>query len=417
MHASHETSPATAPSPLAAVDRTLRFLSWFVFALIVLLLLVLAGLSTFLSGKITDVLVALAGASILVFALRRLPLKGWARIGLAYVPLAPVLIYLATDDAAIRRPLTMEEFSPAFSGAEKSYAVLMRYGRQHPAGRDFKFRSSPQVSQALRGWSAKDPGWKNALLDHRSELESAWAELAPVRSWWAELNGFESIGDLTPERWDAEIMGFQPVREFAHHACAIASLQALDGDGEAAFATLLPLLEVSRKLEPSSRTLVRFMIARVVQRMALETAAFVLDTTSVSPVTRERFAAALTGGTAGEDGARRLVTIEYAWATSVTLQPDSLVHAAGEIREKSLWLTPLVTPVSTFVFNSRRTINLYGDYTAELQDLAGHRETEKLGSYHKEFFEQRYWPHFKNLGGCFLLSEMTPAYQKVVEAY
>jgi hypothetical protein len=94
---------------------------------------------------------------------------------------------------------------------------------------------------------------------------------------------------------DAEIIAFQPFRAHYQHACAIASLQALDGHGDAALATLLPILEVNRKLEPSSRTLVRSMLARVGQRMAIETAAFVLDTTAVSPDSRARFASALVG--------------------------------------------------------------------------------------------------------------------------
>jgi hypothetical protein len=128
-------------------------------------------------------------------------------------------------------------------------------------------------------------------------------------AWWSELNGFTRIGDLTPAKLDAEIIAFAPIRSIVQHSCAIASLQAIDGQGAAAVETLLPTLEVGSKLEASSRTLVRSMVAIVTQKMALETAEFVLNT-EVSPAGRARLAMAIEASRGGETAVRKLIGVE-----------------------------------------------------------------------------------------------------------
>src|SRR5262249_29850801 len=151
-------------------------------------------------------------------------LGAWQRLGLGYAGLAAVFIYLAVDDANVRRPQTLENFSPSFPGAEQSYTVLMRYGKNHPLGHDFRFSPPQKIWQGKGVFMPKDPEWKNWLLTNRADLENDWEQLEPVRQWWAELNAFERIGDLTPPEVNAEIVAFSPIRAFAQHACAIASL-------------------------------------------------------------------------------------------------------------------------------------------------------------------------------------------------
>ncbi len=93
-----------------------------------------------------------------------------------------------------------------------------------------------------------------------------------------------------PARFDdgEEILSFQVLRSVSQHGLAMASLAALDGHGDEAIDTLLPILEVSRKIQPYSRTLVRDMIGCVIEHNSLATAAFILDTTAVSPAARNR---------------------------------------------------------------------------------------------------------------------------------
>jgi hypothetical protein len=254
-------------------------------------------------------------------------------------------------------------------------------------------------------------------------VEADWADLAPVRSWWDELATFDRIGDLMPGRWDAEILAFEPMRSYSQHAIAIAGLQTIDGQGDAAFATLQPLLEVSRKLEPSARSLVRFMIARVIQRQALEAAAFVLDHTPVSPAARTRFAAALAGGSGGEAGARRLVGIDYSFtleAFNGVRAGDLFPVAARFSSADGLWRrSPLhvFNVLSTLVYNPNRTFNTTGDLIEHLQDLAARRQSEKMTEIASAFFANEGRPRFKNLVGATLIFQSMPALTKVTQSY
>ncbi len=429
MNATESTSQAPAANaPRASfASRALRVLLFLPLCAAWTLFLALAvtplGLrSRHVSDWLTLAAVVLLPIGLAVILRRRRVEAKW-RIVTGYLAVAPVLAYLATDDPSLRRPVSLSEIAPAFPGAEKSFAVLMRYGKSQPLARDFKasqriFRKGPYVD------ASKPAAWGQWLVEHRSDVEADWVELAPVRAWWDELAAFDRIGDLTPGRIDAEIMAFAPVRSYSQHAVAIAGLQALDGHGDEAFATLQPLLEVSRKLEPSARTLVRFMIARVMQRMAVETATFVLDRTTVSPPARARFAAALTGGSSGEAGARRLIGIEYAFGLDAFFDLKigdfirSYAHEhfqAGDLR-RELPFHPL-NALSPFVFNPRRTFNLIGDLTARRQDLAGRRQGETISELDRAFFADEGRPRFKNLVGTVFMFQSTPALTKVTESY
>ena len=359
---------------------------------------------------LTLAVVTLVPVALLVLAWR-LRLRSWWWIGGGALVVAPVLAYLASDDPVIRRPVTFEEIAPAFPGAEKSYEVLMRYGQRHPLGHNFRapdrmFKTGPYAD------ASKPAAWREWLAKHRADVEADWADLAPVRAWWDELNTFDRIGDLTPASLDFEIMAFAPVRSYSQRAAAIAGLQALDGRGDDAIATLLPLVEVSRKLEPSARTLVRFMIARVMQRMAYDTALFVLDTTSVSSASRARLAAALNGGSGGEAGVRRLLAIENAFL--LNLHFGDLVQRKTDDRPVLLSSLNFISPL---LYNPRRTYNLNGALTVDLQDFAARRDLKGFAAREHEFYTREAAPHFKNYLGATLIAMRTPAFAKVVESY
>jgi len=342
-------------------------------------------------------------------------LRSWRWIAGVALALVAILTYLATDDPAIVHPVTFEQISPAFPGAEASYQVLMRYGKNHPLGQNFKeakriFDAGPFVD------SSKPAEWPDWLTRHRAAIEADWAELAPVRAWIDELNGFERIGDVMPAQPDAEIITFGPFRSYTHHVCEIAGLQAIAGKGDEAIATLLPLIQVSRKLEPSSRSLVRSMVARVMQGIALETTRFVLDTTKVSPAMREQLAAAFTLGIGGEAGVRHLLGIDYAFfpeAGAGRALGDFIPHETG----RSELVRGFLNLTSPFLYNPCRTANLHGEFVANLQEAAARRDLKEFDRVQAAFFRTQTRPGFKNFMGRYLLSAMVPAYTKVVNAY
>src|SRR5271157_2080864 len=148
------------------------------------------------SAKITGVCVLGLFVVLLAAGLwQRRRLRSWRWTLGGYLLLAPVYAYLATDDPVLRHPLTVEELSPSFPGAEKSWEVLIRYGINHPLGKGFK--GVPWGFNFLS--STDDPkeyeSFRKNLLKDRAQIEANWAKLAPERAWWAELNTFERIGD------------------------------------------------------------------------------------------------------------------------------------------------------------------------------------------------------------------------------
>jgi len=352
---------------------------------------------------------------LLLAALWRLQRRTWWWIGGGWLALVPVLAYLAADDAVIRRPVTMEEIAPAFPGAEASYEVLMRYGRDHSPVKNFH---APQRIFEKIGPGQMDAGkpaeWEIWLRAHRDEVAADWADLAPVRQWWADLNAFERIGDLTPARWDAEIVAFAPLRSMTQHACAVASLLALDGHGDEAINALLPTLQIARKLQPSARILVRLMIAVVIERMSLQTASFILDHAEVSPAARARLAAALAVPGGGAAGARRLIVVEYAFILAATLD-----RPLGDLLEQNpLWLRRSLNVVGPFLYNPRATFNTYGDSIADAQELLGNRQLDRIEPQAEKFVHGAARPRFKNfMGSAMNRARLGAFYTKLAESY
>lgn len=361
-----------------------------------------------LAGLATVGLILLVTTSVLLAAWK-LKLRSWWWIAGGYLAVAPVLAYLATDDPVLRRPVSVEELAPPFPGAEKSFEVLMRYGKHHPLGRDFK-----EPPSLLAGKSAREAGpWRELILANRATFEKRWAELEPVRSWWTELNAFDRIGDLTPASTSAEVLAFHPFRAMSQNGCAIASLLAVDGRGDEAIDTLIPLIQVSRKLQPAGRTLVRLMIAIVIERMTVETAGFVLDTATVSPAARARLAAVLRGGNV-EAAARRLLIVDYVMTMGAFAERplgDVLEH------EQRSWLRHPLNLVSPFVYNPRASFNIYGEFITDLADLLARREMTKFGPREIVFFKEEARPRFKNFMGSLLVRGVVPAYSKVSDSF
>jgi hypothetical protein len=174
--------------------------------------------------------------------------------------------------------------------------------------------------------------------------------------------------------------------------------------------TLLPVLEGSRKLEPAARSLVRFMVARVGQKMCLNTARFILARTTVSPDRRARLAAVLRGGSGGPSGARRLLFIEYAVFGNYLLNLAHPEPAAG-------WKARVLPAALRFVFNPVATVNRYGAMTEELAGLAERRDLAGFSKRMDDFARENSHPPFKNVAGQLMLSWTIPAYTKVLESY
>ncbi len=259
------------------------------------------------------------------------------------------------------------------------------------------------------------------LLAHRAELEANWAELAEVRAWWAEMAAQPQLGDHRYENFEEPIIRFQPVRAYAQHALAIATLQALDGDGDAALATVGEVYKVGSLLEPASCTLTRSMIAVVTQKQALETAEFVVGHTRLSADARARFAALLDASNGGALGAKRLILTE---STSILWTAPRIATLAASIERFTgdNWAVHAGQRVNmsllALTLNPQATINRMHEHyerfalCAEARDFAGMEVLGKdinvtpLGAF-----------QVKNISGRLLVAMWLPAYSKIVKTY
>ncbi len=412
--------------------RPLRFTALLLLALAVTLIATLLLLSTFpllhsavkqlvgwfpdpeapkLAGWLTVAFIVLVPTTLLA-AMWRFRLRSWWWVGGGWLVVAPILAYLATDESTLRHSMSFAEITPAVPDAEKSFAVIMRYGKSQPA--TVAFGTPKSYAGGFPDPIDKPAEWRAFVLANRASLEAEWAAFAPQRAWWAELNTFEIIGDLTPSRPDAEVISFPVFRALSQRAWAIASLQAIDGHGDNAIDTLLPILQVGRKMQPAARTLVRQMIGVVIERVTTRNVRWVLDNATVSPAARVRLATALSGG-GGALGARRLVTVDYLQSTATLLNEHLGDFVNATDRHAALRFS--LNLLSPFVYNRRATANLFGDHILELQDLAARRELTQFARRQTEFHDQDARPGFKNFMGAFVIDQTIPAYRKVLETY
>lgn len=351
-----------------------------------------------------------------VIALRRGTVT-WRRVGIGWILVLPVFIWLAWDDATVRQPVTYETLSPVQPGDERSEAVLMQYSSKKPSAEAKAFAESKAYSATL-GTEIKDTVKRREYVAaHREEIEAAWVALAPQRRWLDELSGFERIGDLTPPRIDANLMRFDVWRVLAMRTRAHATLLALDGKGDEAIASLLPLIAVAQKLQQNGRTLVRVMVATTIERTAIEAALEVLELTPVSAENRARLAE-LMAGKDDAQGARRLLLLEYAqfapFLQSMRLG-DALAMQHGTHRS---WVTGTLNFLSSIFVNVNATTNRYGDRIFALADLAAARDLKEVSLQTKKFEESiEREGGMKNLGGRLMLASSIPAYDKILDSY
>ena len=347
-----------------------------------------------------------AAAAGIFLAAWRLKMNSWSHIAVGCLAAAAALGYLAADDSTLRHPLTLDQLSPRHPGDGDSFKVLMRYGMHEPLGMSFK---APAFKEPYPDWRKSE-----VILARRSEIEAHWSELGPERAWWTELNAFDRIGDLTEAGGDS--IPFIVLRTISQHGLAIARLQAMDGHGDEAVRTLLPFIQVGQKLQASSRTFVRAMIGTVTERTSLEAADFVLVTAPVSPAVRARLALTVQG-IDPDAGAHRLEAFTYAYAVSSwSPKVGDLLGAHGNGNERP-WMRRLLNAASPFVYNPKATLNLYGDLSADLQDIAGRRQLAELGPRVQRFLGEDTRPRFKNMLGTLYLREVIPAYSKVTENF
>src|SRR5690606_35297371 len=215
-------------------------------------------------------------------------------------------LWLAWDDPKLDFP--PEDYLSAADSpeAEASHALVLRYR----SGEDSRLPAGlPDLREPHSLAGNKTPTneqWTAFVTEHRDEIQQGWDQLADHRAWIAEMAAAPRLADLTTSIGDP-IPSFRDLRAPARYMTWQARALALEGRGDEALAEVATLLAVSQKLTPESRTLVRGMIAVVMQKMALQTADFVLTTTETSTESRTHLLAVVTARQNPADAARLLV--------------------------------------------------------------------------------------------------------------
>lgn len=324
--------------------------------------------------------------------------------------LALFFTWLGRDDAAFvlheEHPLLRSDFPEAAA----THALVLRYSKRAPGSLHDEFPAGTLVFPSLSDTAESREAWSTFLTAQREPIQARWEELAPVRAWFAELAAAPALADLTAELSDP-IPAFGPLRGVARATAAQASLLALEGRRDEAVDLLLPVLRVGEKLEPHARTLVRRMIAVVLQRQALAALAFVLDQGPISDATRARLAAALRPHQDPAEGARLLLLCEYPLSSRTLLA----WHPAALAPDDS---PRLFAAFGSLLFTPRATVNDLGDLLHAQADAAAVRdlaEMKRLAADTHDLPPLR--RASKNAGGRLLIGFVLPAYSKVVETY
>ena len=357
---------------------------------------------------------------IVLFMLRRKAMgRGWlstaSRAGLTVV-LAGYLVYLGWDEPVAPSVVRNQAALAGRSEDEATYRLTVRYSPVPGGGQIF---TAPTCNLDFGLQGEKRTAY---LRTHRAEIEANWAELAEVRAWWAEMAAQPQLGDrITGGIVDQPIIRFQPVRAYMSHALAIAELSALDGDGDRALAMVAEVYVVGARLEPAARTLMRAMIARMVQGQSLKTAEFVLGHAKMSPEASARFVGLLAEPVGGGLGAKRLVLTDaatfFASAEGLTkiIGGGERFSGEGRLGFVARRATGILLAVT---LNPQATVNRLHDYTEEIALLAEKREQAKMKGLPDRMNAELFGGfQAKNLSGRLLLPMALPYYEGMVKNY
>jgi hypothetical protein len=336
------------------------------------------------------------------------PRFGGARrpVGASLALLASLVLFgawLARDESRVVHEGVQPLLRSDFADAAETHALVLRYTAGTAEAARWADVASATVARefaALQSHEARAA----FVVEHRAAIEELWAQVEPLRAWFDELAAAPALADLTESITDPA-PAFAPIRAFARAAAVRSALLAVDGRGDQAVSVLLPVLFAGQKLEPHSRTLVRRMVATVVQRSALQSLDFVLEQGGLGAEARMRLSEALSDAPDPAQQCRLLVLCEY--PLSARMMMESPAQAAGPSA------LPVAGVIGGLFYNPVATANALGDFLEESAAAAERRDLDAV----RLAAERRVGARLsaKNFSGRLLIAMTAPAYSKVVE--
>jgi hypothetical protein len=353
-------------------------------------------------GIAVGAVLALVAVAVLA---RFLPLRSWTKVALLAVLIAPCWMYLALDERHVQ-PTPLPPLPASPSEAERaSYETTLRFADRKD-GQPAKEFLSPKLAVPLP--FGRPAEWPAYLAKHGDEVQAARQGNVAGREYLQALDAFPSIADLTPPRFDAPIMPFKPWRDTMLLEITEAVRLAALGRGDEAAELLVPVLRVSRKLQDHSRTLVRFMVARVTLNRAMEAVKFVLEKSPPDAAHRKALAEVLAAGEGGPAMIGRIMWVDH------TTMPSVIEGAPAGAPFGPKWLRYL--PLATLL-HPHRTLNEMARNCAIIADLAAKRDVAGIEAREKQLEARMSQVSFRNPIGHLLIGMLVPSFKGVVTNY
>lgn len=315
-------------------------------------------------------------------------------------------LWLAWDDPKLDFP--PEDYLSADDSpeAEASHALVLRYRSSEDSRLPADLPDLREPHSLAGNKTPTNEQWTAFITEHRAEIQQGWDQLADHRAWIAEMAAAPRLADLTTSI-TGPFPSFESLRTSSRFMTWQARALALEGRGDEALAEIGTLLGASQKLIPHSRTILRRMIAIVLQRLAINTANFVLNSTKTSPEARERLLAVVSSRPDASTAAYNLLWCEYPLSADYMLNDN----------RPSLEAPTEMSRLYRFA-NKHSTINAHAKIVRELSEHASRRNLEKMQNIVDAFVaEPTTGFRLKNLPGRLLIAMSLPPFTKITESH
>ncbi len=277
------------------------------------------------------------------------------------------------------RPLPRAPFPPLPPQAQDSYAVLMWMAKDGPLSR---VRESKRSGADSRFKLPTNRGeWPSYVQNNAAEIEQAWADSVLEREFIDRLNAFPSVADLI-ETFDGKILAFSPIRRLAYDRLMYAVLLAERGRHEESIAVLVPLVEVSQKIQTNARTLVTAMVMVVVLRQCLEVSDYIADRPELPQATLEPLRQAFLRAPAMSEVIRNVFEFELRVNFPWPSRYEEFPSPGGGTELEETWLACLALPyVHPLAINRNETLRVKSEWTSAFVQLAADRKEADLAAF------------------------------------
>lgn len=318
------------------------------------------------------------------------------------------LVYMAWDDGTRPPAPTMASAIPPKS---ESYAAYRWMLKNDPNSR-LKEIASPSVDLPM--FPLQHEEWEGFVTKHRAMFEAEWAADSIGREWIEAMARSAPEGLFPSQGIDSPILSFSVIRRSVAIRWAHAQLLWLDGHGDEAIRTLVPILRAGYHLQRGSLALVNQMIASVLLKGTYDRLELI-EYLTLSASARADLVAAL------QEAPPVVQNIAQAFQGEQIYYRSSVDQVSGDYStliksvastEKSRFAANRV--LGRFLFNPARSEREYAAFLNASCRLAQQKQFNVNDTSMEEVLGEK---RLKNPVGYILTAMAAPAFPKVAKAF